>query len=182
MLFLREQIQKLRDSQPIPAQRPAPELRRTAGLGIGPGHPLALIPSMVQEPGGLILHMPPHQPLLMQHSFTQAGFAIDIGIFQGEYSGHIEAIQPHLVRVFVLVPVSAFRGPVQRQQQMAQLIGSNPVLRLAGPRMQREQQQSGLNRIQLVAGKIQIAVLIHQIIDILLNIFDISFLLDGFPQ
>ncbi|MNI20628.1 hypothetical protein D3C73_741210 [compost metagenome] len=87
-----------------------------------------------------------------------------------------------MVRVFILVPVSAFRGPVQRQQQIAQLAGSNPVLLLARPLMQREQQQSGLNRIQLITGKIQVPALIHQIIDILLNIFDITFLPDGFPQ
>ncbi|MNI67408.1 hypothetical protein D3C73_1230380 [compost metagenome] len=137
---------------------------------------------MIQEAGSLILHILAHQPLLVQHRLAQHRLPVGIRVFQREYPGHIQAVEPHLVRIFVLMPISALGRPVHRPQQIPQLLRSYSILLQSGPLLQREQQQPGLNRIQLVAGKIQIAVIIHQIIHISADVVDIAVLSGSLPQ
>ncbi|MNN58772.1 hypothetical protein D3C81_1738380 [compost metagenome] len=72
------------------------------------------------------------------------------------------------------MPISALFRPVHGPQQITQLVCGNLILLKTGPLMQRKQQQPRLNRIQLVTGKIKIAVLIHQIIYIFLNIGQVT--------
>ena len=67
-----------------------------------------------------------------------------------EYLGHIDAVQPHLVRIDILVPVVAGRGPRLFPQRFPQDIRSLPVLFLSGLLIQFKQHPAFVDVVQSV--------------------------------
>ena len=132
------------DRHRVPADGAPPELRRRAGLRVGPALGLALVPAVVEEAG------------LRRRAGADLGEQDLLGgvvqrrrlrehrrVLRQERRRHVHAVRPHLVRVDLLVPEAAVAGArlgvELRAQHVQHLAVAFLVGRVGGRGVQREQ-------------------------------------------
>ncbi len=101
-------VERIDERHHKPAHAARPELLRIPGLLVGPALLPGLVPTMKEQAGLRIARVPLHQHEL----FCDVGKCLrmmrDGGVLGAEGLGHVEAIEPHLIRVALLMPVAAF--------------------------------------------------------------------------
>ncbi|MNJ63965.1 hypothetical protein D3C77_598960 [compost metagenome] len=116
-MILRQIFEHFQQGDRIPADGPAPELRRKTRDGVGPFGFFGFVPAVVQQAGGRILRMLLHEESLEGYHGEIFAVAESFSKLHGNRAGHVQAVQPHLIRVMSLVPESSRRIRRPRFQQ-----------------------------------------------------------------
>ncbi len=133
-----------------PAERAQPEVRAAAGDRVRPVHLTALVVAVIVEAGDRVLHVGfyifklVNDVLALLH-LREAGLVAHV-----ERLRHVEAVQPDLVRVDVLVPEAAFLRARHRVELGADKVERLPVLFIAGLVVEKEQVRRGVDVVEVV--------------------------------
>ena len=93
----------------VPAHGPGPELRRISGSLIGPALLLRLIPSVIEQARVRIARVLVQQCKLLCNIAESLGAMKHRGILGIKRFRHVETVEPHLIRISLLVPESPGR-------------------------------------------------------------------------
>jgi hypothetical protein len=94
--------------------------------------------------------MPLGQHELFGDVVERCVFMKDGGVFGVKRLGHVQAIEPHLRRIDLLVPKAAFRGARVRPELRAQQTGRLPVFVLFRILIKKQEHSAQLDIIQIV--------------------------------
>ena len=142
-----QDFQQIGQSCCVPANASQPKRSGSSGVGIGPeGLPAGVIAVAVQP---LFRHIHPSPYCLNLAQDVGKIAAAEAGFVQGaEGLGHINAVQPHLIRVYRLVPEVSLRRPRLKIQLSAQNFSGFPVFFLSRLFVQGEQRPSLVDVVQ----------------------------------
>src|SRR5690242_14075597 len=93
----------------IPADRSRPEVRSCSRLFVGPAHLPGLVPTVVEQSGFRITRMGLDQHELRRDVAESGGLLEHGRILCVKRFGHVEAVEPHLVRISLFMPEAAGR-------------------------------------------------------------------------
>ena len=99
-----EIIQDIYQGHRVPTHRSAPEIQRLSRMRIRPTLLPGFIPAVIKQTGFRISDMTLHQNKLSGNIIEVRVFMETLRIFGIERLGHVQAIQPHLIRINFLVP------------------------------------------------------------------------------
>ena len=109
-MILWNEVEDIDERHGIPADGTAPEFLREAGLRIRPLLLVTLVPAVIQQSGFRIARVLFHPDELI-HDVVEHGRLFEGGrVLSHERLRHVEAIEPHLPWVALLVPETALLG------------------------------------------------------------------------
>jgi hypothetical protein len=106
-VFFREIVQNIDKRHGIPAHRKPPCMGACASFLVGPALLLGLGPAVMEHTGFSVASAPFHPGKLIGN-IVPVVFIPDKGILGIERLSHIQAIEPHLPRIDLFMPESAF--------------------------------------------------------------------------
>ncbi len=106
-MISREPIQRVDQRHNVPAHCAGPDFGAQAGGFVGPGHLLRLVPAVTKEAGFWVPHVRVHQEELFGDIVEVFGLLERGCVRCAEGFGHESAVEPNLIRIDLLVPVSA---------------------------------------------------------------------------
>ena len=71
---------------------------------------MRFVPGMPEEAGGRVVAVAVHEDDLLRDVVAERGLGEEPGILREERRGHVETVEPHLMRITFLVPESALAG------------------------------------------------------------------------
>ena len=184
-----QKFQSIDHTHHVPTQSAAPAMRRLTGFGIAPEHRFAFVPTMTIHLRGRIVGMLTHYNELTGHIFEISSLLLGgnklMHIFSIIRSAHIQTIQPHLMRINLLVPETAVLRTRMRHQLRKERIHRNFVASLAMTFVHIEKHLAGTNMVDIVVGKFitgDDAFFVDHRVDIMLGVVPETFVACGSSQ
>ena len=123
-MVLRHVVERIDDRRREPSERAPPRVRALPRRLVGPYHRLRLVPSVAVEPRLRVVCMARHDCELVRDVIEgrvlRVAFEEARCVARVERTAHVESVEPHLVRVHLLVPEAAF-GHARLDRELREL-------------------------------------------------------------
>nr|GFD09747.1 hypothetical protein [Tanacetum cinerariifolium] len=169
-----EVVEHIYQGHAVPADGAAPEVGRLAGLGVGPGLHVLLVPAVVEQAGFGVAQVLFEQEQLLGR-LIKPGRLFEIRRVLGhEWARHVGAVEPHLAGVFLLVPVAAVAGFGLLLKLRVQLLQGYFILLLLGIGVELKQELARVDVVEAVVQRLVVFVVnlalgIHHFVAVLLQ-------------
>src|SRR6185437_4033545 len=138
---------------------------------------MGLIPAMIKETGGFVAGMLFDRYELFCDIVEDAILMEEPGIFGKEGLGHIEPVEPYLLRIFLFVPEAAFASARLFAQLTSQCRGGLVIVLLPRDLIEHQQDATAEHVIEVIVFQLigaDIAFLIDEAIHLVLDVFEIT--------
>ena len=136
-----------------PAHAAAPDDRRAAGLRVGPGRVPVLVPRVIEQAGLRVEAVPRGERRLEhRHVVPERRVVEKPAVVHEERLAHVDAVDPHLVRVDALVPEAAVGVLRDAVEGLAHGLRRRPVPRVARAFVQEQHEHAGLDVVEVVGA------------------------------
>src|SRR2546430_12905713 len=149
-MVFRKVVESIDKRHRIPSDRTRPEIRRQSRLRISPALLFRFIPAVIEQTGFRIARARLHPNELLRDIVEGCVLVKGRGVLGVERLAHVQAIEPHLVRINLLVPKATLMRARLRLQLFAQQIGSLLVFLLFSYPIERQQKFSFVDIIEVV--------------------------------
>ncbi len=143
-------LNRVHQGHHVPAHSAAPEDGGIAGGFVGPNQLLRFIPAVIQQAGLGIAQMRFADDKLFYDVVERLGLGERGGVFGVERLGHVEAVEPHLLRIFSFVPESAGGRARVIDQLLAQERRGLVILRVLRHAVKKQQLAAEQNIVERI--------------------------------
>ena len=137
----------------IPSVGASPGMPAASGDAVGPVHLPALVPAVAVEAGGVVVGVAGHYDELAYHVGGHV-LAVATAIFGHERRAHVEPVEPHLVRVDLLVPESALARARMGAHLCPQQVGGLAEALFVGLVVEVEQELARVDVVDVILGRV----------------------------
>src|SRR5688572_12050610 len=165
-------LERVHQAHRIPAHRTPPNVRRLTGFLVRPTLLFRFIPAVIKQPGLFIASVLFH-PNKLVRNVVPIVFAENLRVLRIERLAHIEPVEPHLPRVYLLVPKAAFLGSRVRPELRAEKLNDLSILLVSRYAIHRHHRRAGRDVIDVVFLKmivLMVSLFVDPMIHALLNV------------